>query len=119
MIILDAPATWRPPDWHSDFGDIKGEFEHLKRLASAIVDGATGLMVALELPEPGLMFLSISRAGEPQAEVYSVQTRDAGMERRYGVFAFPDSPEESEDYALSVNEALALIERRLNGAPSA
>lgn len=113
MIDHGLPQSWKAPPWHADFGDVQGELEHLRCLAKAILSRNNQLVVELQCPEPGLMFLVVSRAGQPLAEVYSIlESKDRG-ERQYGLFLFPGGPQEQEEYAESVEHATDLLLDRL------
>jgi hypothetical protein len=63
------PRSWVEPHWHSDFGEVSTEFEHLRSLAVAIRECGTDLDPQLQTPEPGLMFLGVQHLGETLAEV--------------------------------------------------
>ncbi len=110
MVNYSAPVQWDLPSWHSDFGDVKGELEHLRELARVVAEEFPHLSVGLHVPEEGVMFLELSvRDSGVLAEIYSLEAdREAGP-RRYGVFVHPNSPAETENYARSSAEAVDLL----------
>lgn len=109
MTTFDPPDSWVAPDWHPDFGDAKAELDYLRSLANTVLQAVVSVSVGLELPEPGLMYLVIRRHSNRLAEVYSVRGIDDREQRRYGVFLFPDSPNEKEYYTESPIEVANLI----------
>ena len=103
-----SPQSWVAPDWHAEFGDSKSELEHLRSLAMAVLVTVARSAVTLEIPEPGLMYLSISMPDGTVTEVHSV-TGTQRVERRFGIFPRADTPGEEELYADSLDEAIRLI----------
>lgn len=57
----NQPDTWECPHWHPDYGDVRGEFESLRSVARAILELSPDRDVDLEIPEPGLMYLTVHR----------------------------------------------------------
>ena len=104
MISSEQPASWVTPDWHPDFGNAESELEHLRNLANLVLE-LPQLSVALAIPEPGLMFLVISREGMTLAEIYSNLVDTKSEQRKYGVFISPGSSEE-EAYSESAPEVV-------------
>ncbi len=103
-----APQSWVSPDWHADYRDGKSELEHLRSLAISVLATIARSAVKLEIPEAGLMYLSISLADGTVTEVHSLAGADR-VERRFGIFPGADTPGEEEFYADSVDEAVRLI----------
>ena len=102
-------SEWRVPQWHTDYGDVKGELEHLRDLANAIDERLPQLSVMLCKPEMGVIYLQIiAPANKVLAEVHSIQ-QSSKNQRRYGVFLFPNTPLEAEDYALTTTAVIGLL----------
>jgi len=102
-----APQSWASPDWNADYGDCKSELE-LRLLAISVLATIAQSAVKLEIPETGLMYLSISLPDGPLTEVHSLAGADR-VERRFGIFPGADTPGEDELYADSVDDAVRLI----------
>jgi hypothetical protein len=115
MKSAQAPASWEPPDWHPDFGETKAEFEHLRRLAEAVLSSIPEAAVALVVPEPGLMLLQIARSGGPPAEAYSLVAPQGLEDRRYALFLAPGTSQEQEFYASSVADAAGILTKGATG----
>jgi hypothetical protein len=116
MESAQAPAKWVQPDWHPDFGDTKAEFEHLHRLAEAVLSSIPEATVALVVPEPGLMLLQITRSGGPPVEAHSLVAPKRLEERRYALFLAPGTSQEQEFYASSVDDAAGILKKGTTGA---
>jgi hypothetical protein len=103
------PQLWHIPLWHPDFGDPRVEFEHLRSFARELLTGVPDARVALDIPEPGLMFVRIGSASGTVAEVYSVPDGHGEGSRRLGIFLLPGTPSEIEIYAEDTEGAARLF----------
>jgi len=104
-----TPITWEKPDWHPDHGDTKAEFEHLRRLAEAVLSSISQSTAELIVPEPGLMYLRIERSDGAIVAAYSLGEAKEMENRRYGLFLSPGASQEQEFYADSVAEAVGVL----------
>ena len=111
MPTHQPPQLWRPPQWHPDHGDPGIELEHLRSFARNLLSAVPNATVVLEIPEPGLMDVRVELPCETVAEVYSVPSiasRDP-VSRRLALFIHPESSQEIEIYAESVEDASNLF----------
>jgi len=106
---LNDPDTWKAPQWHSDHGDCIGEFQHLRKLAKAITRAVAHLKVRFEVPEAGLMYVSLWHGERCIAEIYSNEAAEGSASRKYGVFAYSDTPLEEEHYFDSDDGAISFL----------
>jgi hypothetical protein len=102
------PSTWTSPSWHRDYGDGKLEFDYLQRLALALQAADSEIRVGLELPEPGYLYLNITKATRQVAEVYWHADDD-----EYAVFLFTTEGE-IERYFGTTGDAVAFIVSKLS-----
>ena len=111
MNTRPSPLTWAVPDWHPDYGDAGVELEHLRSLALALPNVVPGAVINLEMPEPGLMYLSIEQQGVIVAEVYSSEIKRGQSNRRFGLFMWRKGVEddEVEKYADTLDEVLGFF----------
>jgi hypothetical protein len=110
MINYTEPISWTPPRWHQDYGDVQGELDHLRNVAQRIIEHSPQLSVGLSAPEEGLMFLVVAQEnGKVLAEIYSIESDKESRQRKYGVFFHPNSPAEEEQYALSAQRVVDLL----------
>jgi len=109
MIEAQSPLRWEKPDWQPDYGDTKAEFEHLRRLAEAVLSSIPHSTVELISPEPGLMYLRIERRDGAIAEAYSLCEAKKTEKRRYGLFLSPGASQEQEFYADSIADAVDIL----------
>lgn len=108
------PDVWPVPEWHPDFGDAKIELEHLRSFATALLAKMPEANVELEVPEPGLMNLTVQIPGGEAAEVYSVASSSSGEQRRYGLFFAPGAPDEREVYEDTLEKAVSQLTGELD-----
>jgi hypothetical protein len=110
MVNYAEPSSWTPPRWHPDYGDVKGEFDHLRNVVQLIIEQSPQLSVGLSLPEEGLMFLVVAQEREKVlAEIYSLESDGESGLRKYGVFLHPNSAAEEEQYAFSAQKVVDLL----------
>ncbi len=109
------PQLWVSPQWHSDHGDPEIELEHLRAFALNLVSAVPDASVALESPEPGLMDVRVELGRGIVAEIYSVPSPEDQSHRRLAIFCCPDTPNESEVYAESIEDAANLFALLSNG----
>jgi hypothetical protein len=113
MVNYSEPVLWETPTWHSDFGDVKAELEHLRNLANVVIEQIPQLLVGLSVPEVGVIFLLITTDNkEVLAEVYSIQSNRRTNRRKYGVFLYPNSSAEEEHYTPSTKDVIDLFKSR-------
>ena len=103
------PKSWRSPQWHPDHGDPGIELEHLRSFALKLLSAVPDATAVLEMPEPGLMDVRVELPGETVAEVYSVPPAKNEGPRRLALFFHPESADEIEVYAESVEDASNLF----------
>jgi hypothetical protein len=103
------PQSWHSPQWHPDHGDPAIELEHLRSFAVALLSAVPEATAILEVPEPGLMDVRVGLARGMVAEVYSVPSMEDEGQRRFAIFLCPDTVDESEVYAESVEDASNLF----------
>ena len=104
-----SPLEWQMPIWHEDFGDPRIEFDSLRSLAIELCGSVPGMQMELETPEPGLMLLTVALPNGIMAEIHSVVPAGQKDRRRFAVFAYPDTNDESEDYFDSIANALEFL----------
>jgi hypothetical protein len=109
MIETRSPLSWKLPDWHADYGDAKGELEHLRSLAEAVLSSNPQSRAELIVPEPGLMYLELASSGGAPAQAFSICEAKAVGKRRYALFLFPGTSLEQELYADSIDEAVEIL----------
>ena len=109
MTSNQHPRLWRSPQWHPDHGDPAIELDHLRSFALALLSAVPDATAVLEIPEPGLMDVRVELPGEMVAEVYSVPHSKEEGPRRLALFLRPESADEIEVYADSVEDASNLI----------
>jgi len=108
-----SPLTWAIPNWHSDFGNVGAEVDHLRSLALALPAVLPGVVLTLKIEEPGLMYLRVEQNGLIAAEVYSNSERANSVEREFALFFWPESERSEEVYADTVEMALrSFVTRR-------
>jgi hypothetical protein len=103
------PQYWHSPQWHPDHGDPGIELDHLRSFALKLLSAVLDATVALEIPEPGLMDVRVELPCETVAEVYSVPSSQDEGPRRLAIFFHPESADEIEVYAESVEDAANLF----------
>ena len=103
------PDTWKTPQWHPDLGDANSELLHLQDVAKATLQLVPRLGVRLELPEPGLMYVSVWDQNRRVAELYSKEGIGSVSPRKYALFLLPDTPDEEEHYCDSPVEIVNLL----------
>jgi hypothetical protein len=110
MVDYNEPMTWTPPSWHRDFGDVQVEFDHLRTLAQCLVEKLPQFLVGLSVPEDGLMFLIVKNQKQKiLAEVYSIEAKEDNCQRKYGVFLWPNSNAEEEQYTPHTETVVELV----------
>jgi hypothetical protein len=97
------PTTWTAPSWHPDYGDAKLELDHLRAFALTLQVANGDLGTALEIPEPGYMYVRVSKGAQVLAEVY---WREHATD--YAVFVFGPRGE-VEGYAPTEADAVAFV----------
>ncbi len=113
MSDSQSPRDWIVPSWHPDLGDSALELEHLRGFSLALLSAKPSARVALETPEPGLMYVNIKLPDGTVAEVYSVPSSDNSSKRRFAIFIAPGTPEEDEIYAETLPLAVKCFGERL------
>jgi hypothetical protein len=109
MVDYTEPRCWKTPSWHHDYGDVQGELDHLRNVAQVISGQIPQFVVGLSIPEDGLMFVVIAtNNGDVIAEIYSLPSNGPDP-RRYGVFSYPNSSSEEEQYSSDVSDVVGLL----------
>jgi hypothetical protein len=112
MTQEQLPLSWEQPSWHPDYGDADAEFEHLRRLAEALLSSIPRASVNLAVPEPGLLYLQITWPGGRLAEAFSLCEGKGSEKRRYALILSPGAAQEEEVYADTVGAALDVLSPR-------
>ena len=105
MSKTNSPISWQAPAWHPDFGDPQIELDHLREVAFKLLELSPGCSIVLETPEPGVIYIEVTRSDAAKAEIHSVSSGCSLDTRRYGIFIAPDTSEEIEEYAESPDHA--------------
>jgi hypothetical protein len=109
MVDSQPPESWVAPRWHADYGDVLGEFEHLRQFALLLLRLVPTARVGLDLPEVGLMEVLILLPDGTAAEVHSVPTLNNPALRRFAVFLSPGTADEEEIYSDTLDAAVRLF----------
>ena len=103
------PEHWQSPQWHPDYGDAGIELDQLRSFAIKLLSAVPTARVALEIPEPGLMYVRVESASGIVAEVYSVPDIHKEGPRRLAIFLLPDTAGEIELYTEDTGGAARLF----------
>jgi hypothetical protein len=110
MINYGDPSMWTAPHWHQDCGDVQAELDHLRQVAECVAEQLPRLSAGLSVPEEGVMFLVIGKHSERVlAEVYSIALTEGNRQRKYGIFLYPNAVAEEEQYSLSTQRVIDLL----------
>jgi hypothetical protein len=109
MISYQHPKLWDSPRWHADHGDPGIELEHLRAFALKLLSSVPSATISLEIPEPGLMDVRVELPRGLAAEIHSVPSLEDQGHRRLAVFGCPETANEFEVYAESVDDAANLF----------
>src|SRR2546421_499571 len=112
------PDTWATPKWHSDFGNPEEEMTRLRDFAKAFLARCPQVLVRLQQPEEGYMYVEVSHSAQKIAELYCVKDPERPETLRYGVFLFTNGQEE-ERYCSTVAEAVKMVEPLIRTAKRA
>ncbi len=104
------PQSWKPPSWHSDFGNANFELEMLRTFAIELLNRVQDIGVQLNYIEQGYMCVEIQKDLSTFAEVYIVKRKpDSGIQS-YGLFIETDGLDEE----LYFDEPKQVVEHLLH-----
>ena len=109
MTTFSSPESWTPPIWHPDYGNPEVEIDRLRSVAIAIRDAMPSVRFSLEIPEPGIIEVTVHMMNDVTAKLLSATTSNECSESRYAIFIHPDSHDEIEQYFYNINEIVAFM----------
>ena len=104
-----SPNDWVAPSWHADFGNPMLELEPLRTFSCRLLRAEPNVILAIETPEPGLLYVRGQLPNGNVFEVYSVLSLEYIGSRLLAIFMIEGNFEEEEAYFNSANEATAFL----------
>jgi len=112
MTQRESPLTWKIPKWHPDLSrPAQIDLEHLQQFALKLMDKLSNSKAQLTIPEPGLVYLTISLDSDIEAEVYSIRDERNHDGRILAIYLYPGTSNEKEVHADTIEFAVELFEK--------
>lgn len=103
------PTHWTPPHWDPSFGDPRPDLELLRTCALQVLRSARGSEVELCHVEDGYMYVAVRTVSDAETHIYVVERGKDEPGKWFGVFRNVDTNDETENYARTPEEVVALL----------
>lgn len=97
-------GDWVAPSWHSDFGDVRAEFEDLRGLAMRLT--ALGYVCRLDRSEPGYMEVQVLGADGRRVGGYCMAAGSAATDAARSAATYAIVVGAGERYATDIEQAV-------------